>query len=98
MNDDTGCVEKLFDAALRLPSAEQRAAYLDSVCGNDLGLRQQIEALLRAHEQAGTFLESAPPGARAASDAAAKFVVPPSGGSASEPAEAGTPNPIIGAP
>src|SRR2546427_758817 len=98
MNDESGCVEKLFDAALRLPSAEERAAYLRSTSGNDLALRQQVEALLQASEQAGTFLENAPPGARAASAAAARFVVPPSGGSASEPAEAGTPNPSIRAP
>src|SRR5262245_33270663 len=74
MNDETGCIEKLFDAALQLPSAEARAAYLHSACGTDVNLRQHVEALLKAHEGAGTFLEHAPPGARAASEAAAACV------------------------
>ena len=54
----------VFGAALRLPSGE-RAAYLDKACGGDLGLRQRIEELLRASEEAGAFLQNpaaVPPG------------------------------------
>jgi eukaryotic-like serine/threonine-protein kinase len=44
---------------LELPPAE-RLAYLDGACAGDAALRQQVEGLLRAHEQAGTFLETSP--------------------------------------
>jgi hypothetical protein len=37
-------------------SLEERTAYLDTVCGQDLELRARLEALLRGHEQAGGFL------------------------------------------
>jgi serine/threonine protein kinase/tetratricopeptide (TPR) repeat protein len=46
----------LFEAGLGLPP-ESRAAYLDRVCGDDAALRQRLEALLRKHDQAGSFLE-----------------------------------------
>src|SRR5882757_7749698 len=49
----------ILNAALELP-ADKRAAYLDQTCAGDVILRQQVEALLQAHEQAGGFL-SAPP-------------------------------------
>ena len=53
--------ELIFEAALKLPPAE-RAGYLDQACAGDAELRQRVEALLRAHEQAGHFLtEPAPP-------------------------------------
>ncbi|PWU22157.1 MAG: hypothetical protein C5B50_00090 [Verrucomicrobia bacterium] len=42
--------ETILDAALDLP-AEQRAAYLDQVCGKDARLRQLVEGLLKAHGQ-----------------------------------------------
>jgi eukaryotic-like serine/threonine-protein kinase len=47
----------VFGAALRLPSGE-RAAYLDEACSGDSGLRQRIEELLRASEEAGVFLQN----------------------------------------
>jgi hypothetical protein len=34
-----------------------RAAYLDAACGSDAGLRRRIEALLRSHAGARSFLE-----------------------------------------
>ncbi len=46
--------ESIFDAALELPP-EQRAAYLDQACAG-MPLRQRVEALLRAHEEAGRFM------------------------------------------
>jgi len=52
--------EAIFDAVLALPP-EQRPACLDQACGQDAQLRQRIELLLRSHDQAGEFLEPAPP-------------------------------------
>jgi serine/threonine protein kinase/tetratricopeptide (TPR) repeat protein len=52
----------IFDAALDLKDQEQRSAYLNEVCGADLGLRQHIEGLLKAHEMLGSYLASPPAG------------------------------------
>src|SRR5262249_4608721 len=49
---------EIFLAALKQPSAEERAAFLDQACGADANLRGQIEALLAEHEQLGSYLES----------------------------------------
>src|SRR5262245_18158461 len=48
--------ELLLNAVEKLTPAE-RAAYLDRVCGNDIGLRRKLEGLLHAHEHAHSFLE-----------------------------------------
>ena len=50
---DTG----IFKAAVKLPP-ERRAAYLDQACGTNHELRREVESLLAAHDQAGSFLES----------------------------------------
>jgi len=47
----------VFNAALQLP-AGQRAAYLDGACAGENALRLKIEALLRVHDEVGTFLEN----------------------------------------
>jgi serine/threonine protein kinase len=62
MNTPFERAEPIFEAALQLPP-ERRAAYLDQACGVDAGLRQQVEALLQAHEQAEHFMAdtTAPP-------------------------------------
>jgi len=52
----------LFNEALRRPEAE-RSAYLAAACAGDEALRQRVETLLRAFEQAGNFLDQPPPGA-----------------------------------
>ena len=36
----------------------KRAAFLDEACAGDESLRKQVEALLTAHEEAGSFIES----------------------------------------
>jgi serine/threonine protein kinase len=54
-----GREESLFDATLALPP-EQRAAYLDQVCGQDAALRQRVAALLKAYGQSDGFLEAPP--------------------------------------
>jgi len=56
MKDASPEMLSLFCAVLERPSAEERAAYLDAACAQDRELRARIEALLRAHEQAGGFL------------------------------------------
>jgi serine/threonine protein kinase/tetratricopeptide (TPR) repeat protein len=56
MQDASPEMLSLFCGALERPSAEERAAYLDAACGKDVELRARVEALLRAHEQAGGFL------------------------------------------
>jgi eukaryotic-like serine/threonine-protein kinase len=53
----------VFESALQVPR-EQREAYLHETCGDDLGLRDRIRALLRAHENETNLIEPAlrPPG------------------------------------
>src|SRR6516165_3466917 len=53
----------VFSAARRMPPAE-RAPYLDQTCADDPGLRQRVEELLRASEDAEDFLQEPAPGAR----------------------------------
>jgi WD40 repeat protein/predicted Ser/Thr protein kinase len=45
-------VRTLFDRAVELPSGE-RAAFLDSACGGDAGLRAEVEGLLAFDAEAG---------------------------------------------
>jgi serine/threonine protein kinase len=45
-------IKSIFGEALEKETAEQRAAYLDKACGNDDNLRNKVEALLKAYEQA----------------------------------------------
>jgi eukaryotic-like serine/threonine-protein kinase len=50
-------VDQLFRAALeRAP--EERAAFIGEACGNDHSLRGEVEALLAADGQAGSFIET----------------------------------------
>jgi serine/threonine protein kinase len=72
--------EALFAAVLEKPAAE-RAAFLDQACAGDAALRNRVEALLRSHEEAGSFLEKPPAGDTSDADA---------GRWISSPAELGT--------
>ncbi len=47
---------EIFDAALQIPGDETRSAYLQEACGSNDRLREQIEGLLRAEQQLGSFL------------------------------------------
>src|SRR4051812_14915475 len=49
--------ETIFEAALEKATPAERAAYLDAACAGDLALRQRLDALLGAPDQAGNFLE-----------------------------------------
>ena len=50
-------VKAVFDRALELVAAEERAAYLDEACAGAPELRRKVDALLEAYEAAGSFLE-----------------------------------------
>jgi serine/threonine-protein kinase len=50
-------IERAFQATLDLPP-QARAAHLETACGQDPGLRREVEALLTGHEAAGDFLEA----------------------------------------
>src|SRR5262245_25253806 len=49
-------VKAIFDHAAELPAGERRA-YLDEACANDPAAREKVEALLKALDQAGSFLQ-----------------------------------------
>jgi serine/threonine protein kinase len=50
----------IFMALLDLPTAAERAKYLDTTCGSDADLRRRVEKLLGSHEAAGSFLDLTP--------------------------------------
>lgn len=54
--------ESVFAAAVAMPVTAERNALLDRECANNPGLRGRIEALLRAHDQAGHLLDRPVPG------------------------------------
>ncbi len=51
-------LEQLLAEAAGKTDPAQRTAFLDKACGDDRELRAEVERLLAAHEQAGSFLES----------------------------------------
>ena len=61
MSELTNREVAVLSAVLALLPAE-REAYLDEACAGDRALREQIEALLRVHDEAFTFLEGRAPG------------------------------------
>jgi serine/threonine protein kinase/tetratricopeptide (TPR) repeat protein len=60
MNDHEHTPRRLFNQALELADPAQRAVFLYKACAGDAALRQRVEDLLRAYEQAGDFLEQPP--------------------------------------
>jgi len=59
MSADSSQDEPIFTEALKHPVAE-RGAFLDRACAGDAELRRKVEALLRAYERLGDFLETPP--------------------------------------
>jgi eukaryotic-like serine/threonine-protein kinase len=49
--------ETVFFAALAKVDPAERAAYLNEACGADADLRRQVDRLLAAHPQVGSFLQ-----------------------------------------
>jgi hypothetical protein len=52
--------EKIFEGAIKLPTPQERAAYVRGACGEELTLRQQVESLIQAHEEVGGFMPTDP--------------------------------------
>jgi len=50
-------VREIFANALELKDHREREGYLAQACGQDSQLRQQVESLLSAHQEAGAFLQ-----------------------------------------
>ena len=50
-------IDRIFQGAIEREPHE-RASFLDQACGDDSPLREKIEALLRSHDGAGSFLAS----------------------------------------
>lgn len=50
-------IDTLFQSAVAR-GADECAAYLDEACADDQALRNEVEALLASHEEAGSFLNA----------------------------------------
>jgi serine/threonine protein kinase len=50
-------IKEIYDRALDL-SSEERDGFLAKACGDDADLCREVESLLAAHDDAGTFLQS----------------------------------------
>ena len=49
--------ESIFNAAVKLEDRVEREKYLEKVCRDDIKLRADIEALIKAHNVEGNFLD-----------------------------------------
>lgn len=58
MSESRPSVDEVFLAALELSTPEERAGYLEKVCGDDADVRRRVERLLDAHPEVGEFMES----------------------------------------
>ncbi len=50
---------EIFQNAVEIEDSEKRKRYLDDACKDDKKLRAEVDALFKAHEQAGDFLGTA---------------------------------------
>ncbi|NQV32856.1 MAG: serine/threonine protein kinase, partial [Phycisphaeraceae bacterium] len=77
MAEESKDIKAIFAEALEKSIPEERVAYLDQVCGTNAPLREQVEILLNAHEQAGDdFLESPAVGEEVTLDGSLLIEVP----------------------
>ena len=60
MKDDADRELAIFTEAIKVP-LQERAAFLHIACHGDEPLRRKVEALLKAHDRVGNFLQE-PPG------------------------------------
>jgi tetratricopeptide (TPR) repeat protein len=70
MDHQPASVKSVFDRALEIASPEGRQVYVDHACAGAPDLRQKVQALLRAYDEAGSFLEEPPVGLAATADGA----------------------------
>jgi hypothetical protein len=61
MSDVKANAKALFLEALERQGGEELLRFLDEACGGDSALRARVEELLRAHHDAGSFLEPPAP-------------------------------------
>src|SRR5262245_56471313 len=57
MNKPAPTAKAVFDRAHEISSSDERKAYLDEACAGAPELRKKVEALLRAFDEAGSFLQ-----------------------------------------
>lgn len=57
MNEEPKDIKSIFAEAIEKKSSEERAAFLDEACAGDSDVRAHVEGLLKAHNEAGNFLE-----------------------------------------
>jgi serine/threonine protein kinase len=51
-------IKLIVSEVLEKETAEERAAYLEAACGDDVSLREEVESLLQLEPQIGDFLEA----------------------------------------
>jgi hypothetical protein len=61
MKSDSDREIAIFTEALKV-SLQERAAFLERVCRGEEDLRRKVEALLKAHDRMGDFLQEPPTG------------------------------------
>ena len=59
MKDDSEREIAVFTEALKVP-VRQRDDFLERSCAGDQELRRKVEALLKAHDRLGNFMEEPP--------------------------------------
>ena len=57
MSQEVKDIKAIFSEALEKQTDDERSSYLGQACGNDADLREKVENLLKAHNEAGDFLE-----------------------------------------
>ncbi len=57
MNPSRKEVKAIFDSVVEMPTPTDRKAKLEDACAGNAALRAEVEALLEAYDQAGSFLE-----------------------------------------
>lgn len=69
-------IEGIFLQALQKDNPADREAWLDDVCGEDQEQRLRVRALLRAYDDAGSFMETPASGSAANSEISLSFLKP----------------------
>jgi serine/threonine protein kinase/Flp pilus assembly protein TadD len=64
MTPEPDHAKTIFLRAIESQAPENWEAWLDEACGNDAALRSRVAALLKAHQEMGTFRDDAPAVAR----------------------------------
>ena len=57
MDTDEQLIESIFSEAAEHSDPDRRCAFLDGACRGDARLRDRVEALLQANDEAGSFLQ-----------------------------------------